>query len=157
MIPVSAIAAPGDPPRGMGAVDGSIYKAQFAFCSLTTLMALARQQQEPIEGLAPRVAAARLAANKERDLGLAAVQGCRAGLMYRFNTHQTISELRSAFHDRVIAEKYVAGAYLLVMAGFFSYLLIHAAKISRLQRDIAILGKATREAGTEKAGGVGSS
>lgn len=41
--------------------------------------------------------------------------------------------------DRITAEKYVAGVYLLFVAFFFVYLMIHAGRFSRLERELAAL------------------
>ena len=41
--------------------------------------------------------------------------------------------------DRITAEKYVAGVYLLIVAFFMLYLMIHAGRFSRLERELASL------------------
>ena len=41
--------------------------------------------------------------------------------------------------DRITAEKYVAGVYLLIVAFFGLYLMIHAGRFSRLERELASL------------------
>jgi hypothetical protein len=48
--------------------------------------------------------------------------------------------------DRITAEKYVAGVYLLFVAFFMLYLLIHATRFSRLQREVASLTSDLRTA-----------
>ena len=41
--------------------------------------------------------------------------------------------------DRITAEKYVAGVYLLIVAFFMLYLMIHAGRFARLERELASL------------------
>ena len=61
--------------------------------------------------------------------------GCQGGLLYRYRTDQTITGLRSDLRVRISAEKYVAAAYLVVMLSFFVHVMIHAAKVTRLERE----------------------
>jgi type IV secretory pathway protease TraF len=58
---------------------------------------------------------------------------------------QRVGAVQRRLDDRITAEKYVAGVYLLFVAFFFGYLLIHAGKLSRLQRDVAALGALAEE------------
>ena len=48
-----------------------------------------------------------------------------------------VGEIRQQLADRITGEKYVAGVYLLVVASFLAYLLIHAGRLGRLQRELA--------------------
>jgi hypothetical protein len=49
-----------------------------------------------------------------------------------------IAEIRRQLHQRIVAEKYVAGAYLLVTAFFGLWLFIHGGRLLRLEREVAI-------------------
>jgi len=122
-----------------------MYRAQFALCSLNTLHGLAHKLGVSIDGLSAGIAAQRLAVANERSVGRAAVLGCQRGLLYRVRTDRTIAVLRESYHSRVTAEKYVAAVYLLVVAMFFGYVLIHAAKISRLTRSVEVLSETVGE------------
>ena len=131
----TAVAASGDPPAGLSPIAASVYRAQFGICSLDTLTGLAHQQGLAIATLSPDAAAARLATALDGDLGRAGVRGCRGGLLYRYRTDRTITALRNDLNVRISSEKYVAAAYMVVMLGFFAYVIIHAGKITRLQRE----------------------
>jgi hypothetical protein len=50
-----------------------------------------------------------------------------------------VAVIQQELNNRITAERYVAGVYLLVVAVFLAYLLIHAGKFSRLQRELAEL------------------
>jgi hypothetical protein len=129
--------SPGDPPAGMSPVAGSVFKAQFALCSLERVSRLARADHLAIEKLAPAAAATRVAQAHERDRGRAAVSGCRAGLLYRAKNDQALATLRRELSDRVVAEKYVVAVYALIVAMFFAWVVLHAARVSRLERRVA--------------------
>jgi hypothetical protein len=49
-----------------------------------------------------------------------------------------VAEIRRQLHQRIVAEKYVAGAYLLVTAFFGLWLFIHGGRLLRLEREVAI-------------------
>ena len=67
------------------------------------------------------------------------MSGCRAGLLYRVRNDQAVAGLRSALTQRITAEKYVVAAYGLIVIAFFTCVMIHAAKISRLGRELEVL------------------
>jgi hypothetical protein len=50
-----------------------------------------------------------------------------------------LAVIQQELSNRITAEKYVAGVYLLVVAVFLAYLLIHAGKLSRLQKELGDL------------------
>jgi hypothetical protein len=138
LVPVAA-ASVGDPPRAMSPIAGSIYRAQFALCSLETLNGLASKQGMSIQTLSVGGAALRLARAREGDLGSAAVRGCRNGLLYRHSHDQVVTGLRSELKSRVSAEKYVAAVYMIFTVMFFLWVLIHALKVARLNREVRAL------------------
>jgi hypothetical protein len=123
----------------MSPIAGSIYRAQFGLCSLETLDGLAAKQHVVIQTLSIRAAARRLALARERGTGAAAVQGCRQGLLYRHAHDQLIVGLRGDLKGRITAEKYVAAVYILFTSLFFLWVVIHAAKVARLDREVQIL------------------
>jgi hypothetical protein len=126
---------PGTPPKALSPIAASVYRAQFALCSLDTIYGLAGRLGINVTSLSPERAAARLAAAKERSLGSAARIGCKGGLLYRNRTDQTIA----AYHSRLKADNYVAAAYIVIVAAFFLYVFIHALKISQLKRSLESL------------------
>jgi len=120
----------------MSPIAGSSYRIQFALCSLETVEGFARTHGVSIATLSPLAAATRVA--RLRDVGLtpSAILGCRNGLLYRDRTDLALASSRSDLHDRITAEKYVAGVYALIVTTFFFWVLIHAAKVSRLRREL---------------------
>lgn len=145
----SAVAAgrpPGEPPPGMAPIAGSVYTAQFALCSLDTVPGLARSQHVALAKLTPAAAATRVAQMHEQDRGSAALSGCRAGLLYRAKNDEALASLRSELSDRIVAEKYVVGVYGLIVVAFFAWVVIHAARVSRLERAIEALSAAAQRA-----------
>jgi hypothetical protein len=139
IVVTAALASAGDPPRGMSPIAGSIYRAQFGLCSLETLSGLASKQGVVIETLSVRAAAGRLALAREKGTSAAAVQGCRQGLLYRHAHDHLVAGLRGDLKGRIAAEKYVAAVYILFTLLFFLWVVIHAAKVARLDREVRIL------------------
>jgi hypothetical protein len=123
----------------MSPIASSIYRAQFGLCSLETLDGLAAKQHVVTQSLSVRAAATRLALARERGTSAAAVQGCRQGLLYRHAHDHLVAGLRGDLKGRITAEKYVAAVYILFTLLFFVWVVIHAAKVARLDREVRIL------------------
>jgi hypothetical protein len=52
---------------------------------------------------------------------------------------------RSDLHERITAEKYVAGVYTLIVITFFFWVLIHTAKVARILRELEQLSRRLEE------------
>jgi Signal peptidase, peptidase S26 len=115
--------------------------------------------------LLPRIGAQRVASLKVgRDrVFLLGAAGCdsrvlgtvpRASLVgYTQGALQArVAVVQKQLDDRITGEKYVAAVYALVVAAFLVYLLIHAGRFSRLERELAALGESPAPAGEERAG-----
>ena len=141
----TALASPGQPPSGMSPIAGSAYRMQFALCSLETINSLARTDGISVATFTPLAAATKVA--RLRDVGLtpSAILGCRDGLMYRDRTDLALASSRSALHQRITAEKYVAAVYALIVAMFFFWVLLHTAKVTRLRRELEQLSRRLAE------------